>query len=97
MSKYGYPECCIRWFTEERIFKKKLLLTYLQIKYAYDGFIPCEECAIKLQKENKLLYELIDNDKRDSNIPLFPIVEPYSDDEIKNKLEYSYSFIRIKH
>jgi len=46
---YGYPYCCIKWYSEERIEKppsKFISLTKAQRKVrGYSGFIPCPECA----------------------------------------------------
>lgn len=48
---FGYPECCVVWFVENRINRPVLLpwpgdLTASQIKLAgYSGFIPYPSCA----------------------------------------------------
>lgn len=49
---YGYPECCIKWFSEERIekdFNNLAPLTPAQeAAHNYNGFVPCPVCAEKI-------------------------------------------------
>lgn len=56
VGKYlGYPECCIKWFSEERIEKhpsEHIPLTQEQkAVHGYRGFIPCPDCAAKVTEE----------------------------------------------
>lgn len=49
---FGYPDCCIKWFSEERIEKHPNTFTPLTPKqnevHKYRGFIPCPACAEKV-------------------------------------------------
>lgn len=59
---YGYPECCIRWFSKERIEKHPLDFTPLtgkQEQLCGTGFIPCPACAEKVTVDT--LHTLITN------------------------------------
>jgi len=49
---YGYPECCIKWFSEERVEKYGLsdiapLTPAQEAAHNFSGFIPCPVCAEK--------------------------------------------------
>lgn len=57
----GYPRCCIEYFGDVAIplsFKHSL-----SREYAFNGFVPCPDCASKL-KSHKVTYdELINKDR----------------------------------
>lgn len=82
VNEYGYPICCNSWFLARMCRKITFELTYLQKKYYNYGFIPCPECAKKLECENMRLDQLILQQYRTVNNP-FPMCYPRSDDEIK--------------
>lgn len=46
---FGYPECCIRWFSEERIkvrpSQHKPLTPQQKAVHGFRGFVPCPKCA----------------------------------------------------
>ena len=59
---YGYPNCCIEWFVNNRdvLNGKHTQLTQQQEKvHNYSGFLPCPTCANKVNK--KTLRTLISN------------------------------------
>lgn len=60
---FGYPECCIKWFSEERIEKHPLEMVPLtkqqQAVHGFRGFIPCPVCAEKVTHDT--IRELIKN------------------------------------
>lgn len=45
---FGYPQCCIDWFVEERASKFTPLTTDQEKAIDNRGFIPCPECAKKV-------------------------------------------------
>ena len=82
---FGYPECCVKWF-EDRLDKKiSFKLTYLQHKYNKHGFIPCIECAKKLESENMRLDQLIIKERR--RFESFPESYPRNDEKIKESID----------
>lgn len=72
VGKYlGYPECCIKWFSEERIEKPLDQITELTDKqeavHSGTGFIPCPVCAEKVTKDT--LFTLIKDRKCTTSFP----------------------------
>jgi hypothetical protein len=64
MGRYfGYPECCIKWFSEKRIevhpFMHEPLTPKQEAAHGFRGFIPCPECAEKVTHDT--IHELIKN------------------------------------
>jgi len=65
LGKYfGYPDCCIKFFEKRvnEIFttgKSKLTIKQQELSDLGTGFIPCEKCAEKINKET--LHKLIKN------------------------------------
>lgn len=54
---YGYPQCCIDWFTGTSVGRP---LTAKQSEvHGYNGFIPCPACAEKVTKDT--IHTLIKN------------------------------------
>ena len=85
-NEFGYPSCCIHWFTNRINKKNGFELTYLQEMYYKHGFIPCPLCAEKLHKENMKLHQLIIKETRTVKDE-FPICEPRSDKQIQEQIE----------
>lgn len=60
---FGYPKCCIKWFSEERIEvhpnNHKQLTPQQEAVHGFRGFIPCPECAEKITHDT--IHELIKN------------------------------------
>ena len=74
-NEYGYPICCVKWF-KKRIRREVVFeLTFLQKKYHRYGFIPCPNCAEKLDRENIRLDQLIITEYRIKK-KAFPISYP---------------------
>lgn len=62
---FGYPECCIKWFSEERMEKHPAhhapLTPMQEAAHGFRGFIPCPECAEKITHDT--VHELIKDRK----------------------------------
>ena|ERR1043165_9088750 len=58
---FGYPECCIEWFFNNRVDINNItaLTAQQESVHGHRGFIPCPECADKVTR--KTLYKLIKN------------------------------------
>ena len=74
-NEYGFPRCCVKWFWKRIRRKVVFELTFLQEKYHCNGFIPCPNCAEKLDRENMRLDQLIITEIRIKKKP-FPISYP---------------------
>lgn len=62
----GYPSCCIEFFGDVAV--PYYERPSISIKMARNGYIPCPECAQKLQ-DNKISYEALINPNRKCSVP----------------------------
>ncbi len=62
---FGYPECCIKMFEENR--KQNMLFkdfSEIRQKAAIGGFVPCETCAEGMLSGTLNMVELIQSKRR---------------------------------
>lgn len=68
---FGYPQCCITWFIEERanveLHKRRPLTEKQESVHNFRGFIPCPVCAEKVTSQT--VDTLIQNRKCPSPYP----------------------------
>lgn len=96
MTEFGYPRCCTEWM-QERLNTCNLEVSFLQYKYSRNlGFIPCKECCEKLEKNGMWIHELIDETKRSKDSKPFPIIKPYTDQEVYYDMQNPYRGKYIK-
>lgn len=93
-NSFGYPSCCVKWFND-RMNKRDFVMKYLQHKYTKHGFIPCNACVEKLERENIRLDQLIQLEYRTVDNP-FPICRPHTDEDTKKNMEEYYNLLHPK-